>query len=58
MATTTFHHNSIGSVKASTAKDGVTQFLGLQYATLNDRFSPPQLKEYGSGSQIDATKLG
>lgn len=34
------------------------QCLGLQYATIADRFAPPQIKEYSSSETIDATKLG
>ncbi|KAK5174082.1 uncharacterized protein LTR77_001162 [Saxophila tyrrhenica] len=56
--TTTISHPAIGNVTASTAKDGVVQVLGVQYATLKDRFSPPVLKEYSSSQNVDGTKLG
>jgi len=58
MATTHFNHPSIGTFTASAAKDGVLQFLGVQYATLADRFAPPVLKQYPHGSEVDASKLG
>ena len=62
MATTktaTIAHPTIGPVTGSTAKEGVVQFLGLQYATLVDRFAPPALKDYGKQNEtMEATKLG
>ena len=58
MATTTVSHPSIGDIKASTAKEDVLQFLGLQYATVADRFAPAVMKEYSKDSDIDTTKLG
>ena len=58
MATTVFSHASIGKVKASTAKEGVIQCLGVQYATLADRFAPAAMRQYDSNGEIDATKLG
>lgn len=58
MAVATISHASIGTIKASTVKDGVLQFLGLQYATLADRFSSPVLKGYESDGTFDATRLG
>ncbi|KAJ4296317.1 hypothetical protein N0V90_006362 [Kalmusia sp. IMI 367209] len=55
--TTTFKHQDLGDVKGN-AKDGVVQFLGLKYASLEDRFASPSLvTEYGSGV-IDASKYG
>lgn len=54
---TSFKHTSLGEVKGNVV-DGTAQFLGLQYASLKDRFAPPQLvTDYGSKS-IDATKYG
>ncbi|KAK4545632.1 hypothetical protein LTR36_002585 [Oleoguttula mirabilis] len=58
MATTTLSHPTVGSIKGTTAKPGVEQFLGLQYATLADRFAAPVLKEYTADESVDATKLG
>lgn len=57
-ATTEFKHPSIGTFTASSAKEGVLQFLGVQYATLKDRFAPPVLKQYPHGSEVDASKIG
>ena len=57
MANNVFKHATIGSIKANTSKEGVVQFLGLQYATIIDRFAPAKMKEY-SNESINATKLG
>ncbi len=54
----TISHPIIGNVTASTAKEGVVQLLGLQYATLKDRFSQPVMREYSLNETIDGTKLG
>ncbi|KAL1887618.1 hypothetical protein Sste5346_010119 [Sporothrix stenoceras] len=35
----------------------ITQFLGIKYASLQDRFAEPQLVSY-SGKDLDATKYG
>ncbi|CAK7228948.1 hypothetical protein SEUCBS140593_007082 [Sporothrix eucalyptigena] len=49
-------HPSLGTFHGR-SEAGVVQFLGIQYATLEDRLAEPQLKtEYGG--QIDATKVG
>ncbi|CAK3960017.1 Hypothetical predicted protein [Lecanosticta acicola] len=57
MSTVSFTNSAIEEIKARTS-EGVTQFLGLQYATLVDRFAPPVLKQYDANSAIDATKIG
>lgn len=54
----TIQHPAIGQIKTSGVKDAVVQCLGLQYATLADRFAQPVLKDYSSGCVIDGTKLG
>lgn len=54
---TTLEHKDLGQVKG-TAVDGTVQFRGLKYASLENRFAPPQLvTSYGS-SPIDASKYG
>jgi hypothetical protein len=58
MATTTFSHPSIGDVVGNADREHVTRFLGLQYATLTDRFAPPHMKEYTQNNTIDATTHG
>ncbi|KAK5127009.1 hypothetical protein LTR85_008368 [Meristemomyces frigidus] len=58
MATTTLSHPTIGSINGTTAKPGVKQYLGLQYATLADRFAPAALKEYTANDSLDATQVG
>jgi hypothetical protein len=58
MATNIPNHPNIGSVIGNTDSEGVVQYLGLQYATLADRFAPPQLKQYSPDSNVDATRNG
>jgi hypothetical protein len=54
------HHPAIGNVIGNTDSEGVVQYLGLQYATIADRFAPPQLKQYSPDDHvdIDATENG
>lgn len=50
-------HPALGEIKGN-QRDGVAQFLGLKYASIKDRFAPPELADnYGSGN-TDATKFG
>jgi hypothetical protein len=58
MATTILNHPSIGRVVGNTDRERVTKYLGLQYATLADRFAPPQMKSYTQNDTVDATKHG
>jgi hypothetical protein len=59
MATATFTHSTIGSIKGNTSNESIIQFLGLQYATATDRFAPAKIKEYPNNNEtIDATKIG
>lgn len=54
----TFVHPRIGRVVGVGKESGaVTQFLGLKYANLKDRFAEAQLVGY-SGKGLDATKYG
>lgn len=48
---------SLGEVRAKT-HDGVSQFLGIQYATLKDRFADAELIEQREGGILDASKDG
>jgi hypothetical protein len=57
-ATSTLRHPTIGNVIGNADSEGLVQYLGLQYATLADRFAPPQLKQYSSDSDVDATRNG
>jgi len=53
---TSFKHADLGELKGIVG-GGTAQFLGLQYASLENRFAPPQLKtKYGA--TIDASKFG
>ena len=54
----TYSHPTIGEVKGIKATNGVRQFLGLQYATLKDRFAPPELRRYCQGEVVHGTSLG
>ncbi|KAH7230340.1 carboxylesterase-like protein [Fusarium solani] len=51
-----FVHPSIGRIAGNTA-GACTQFLGIKYAQLKDRFASPEPIHY-DGSGIDATKYG
>jgi hypothetical protein len=53
---TFFKHPSIGQVSGRNAGN-ITQFFGIKYGTLKDRFSVAQPSEY-DGSGLDATKFG
>ncbi|XP_014554756.1 hypothetical protein COCVIDRAFT_104164 [Bipolaris victoriae FI3] len=53
----TLKHPALGEIKGN-QRDGVAQFLGLKYASIKDRFAPPELADsYGPGN-TDATKFG
>ncbi|KAK6222286.1 hypothetical protein LQW54_000986 [Pestalotiopsis sp. IQ-011] len=56
MSTKTLTHPQIGDI-AGVHHDGVTQFRGVKYATLKDRFSPAELIQY-DGTGLDAAKFG
>jgi len=56
--TSILRHPAIGNVIGNADSEGVIQYLGLQYATLADRFAPPQLKQYSPDSDVDATRDG
>jgi carboxylesterase type B len=53
---TSFLHPAIGRVIGK-GGDKCTQFLGVKYATLKDRFADAELVRY-DGSGIDATRFG
>ncbi len=52
----TLQHPDLGEVKGN-AGDGVEQYLGIPFATLKDRLSPPELKTHYDGV-IEATRFG
>lgn len=56
MSTNTIQHPSIGDVVGRDG-DGVVQFLGIQYATLRDRFAESQVRSQYH-SPVDATSHG
>jgi len=58
VTTTTLSHPSIGNIIGNADCEDVTRYLGLQYATLTDRFAPPRMKDYTQDNTIDATKQG
>ncbi|KAF2636651.1 carboxylesteras-like protein [Massarina eburnea CBS 473.64] len=55
--TTLFKHSDLGEVKGSSV-DGAVQFLGLKYASLENRFAAPQLHTSSASGSIDASKYG
>jgi len=58
MVTATLNHPSIGKVIGNADHEHVARYLGLQYATLTDRFAPPQMKNYTENDTINATAHG
>lgn len=52
-----FTHPALGQVQG-TQRDGVAQFLGLKYASIKDRFAPPELVDSYGPENTDATKFG
>lgn len=54
---TSLNHPDLGQIDGVSV-DGTVQFLGLKYASLEDRFAPPKLVTKLGSSPIDATKYG
>ncbi|KAK5681028.1 hypothetical protein LTS10_006788 [Elasticomyces elasticus] len=54
----TLRHPEIGTISGIDAGQGVSQFLGIQYATIKDRFAPAVLKKYDGVEGLDAVKVG
>jgi hypothetical protein len=58
------HHQTIGPIRGVKRTSGVIQYLGVQYATLKDRFARGKLLEaysdYANKQDgiLDATTLG
>jgi len=52
-----WQHPLLGALHGK-AGDGVVQYLGVKYASLKNKFSPPELCGKYEGGAIDATKLG
>jgi carboxylesterase type B len=50
-------HDDLGTLKGATV-DGTVQFRGLQYATLKNRFAPPELVTKYASSPQDARRYG
>lgn len=55
--TTILTTTSLGDIRGKTV-DGVTQFLGIKYATLKNRFADAELIEQRNGDVLDATTDG
>lgn len=51
------HHAAIGQIQGKYGK-GVVQYLGIKYASLEDRLAEPQVMEYSGEEEIDATRHG
>jgi carboxylesterase type B len=55
---TTLQHPTLGNI-TGVVKDGVTQYLGIKYATLENRLAAPvPLLDNGGRGPIDATTYG
>jgi hypothetical protein len=51
-------HPSLGGIHGRQG-DGVTQFLGIKYASLKDKFAPSEVYEHNKNNGvIDGTNLG
>lgn len=55
--TTIITTSKLGQIRGKPG-DGVTQYLGIKYATLENRFADAQLIEERQGDILDATKDG
>jgi len=53
----TLRTTSLGEIRGKTA-DGVTQYLGVKYASLRNRLADAELVETREGDILDATKDG
>ncbi|KAF2724447.1 carboxylesterase [Polychaeton citri CBS 116435] len=54
-----FEGSTVGRVRATKKGNDIVQCLGVQYATLKDRFAPAVIKSYDTkGDVIDATTFG
>ncbi|KAK4507867.1 hypothetical protein PRZ48_001602 [Zasmidium cellare] len=56
--TVPFSHPTIGELTGTHSDSGINCFLGIQYATIQDRFSSPEIKQYHEPGKIDCTKPG
>lgn len=50
-------HPLLGKIRGQ-QHDVTVQFLGMKYASLAGRFSPPVLYNGNKGEVLDATKIG
>lgn len=57
MATTTLTTTALGQI-CGLNKAGVTQYLGIKYASLTDRLADAQLVASRHGDVLDATRDG
>ncbi|KAL1633390.1 hypothetical protein SLS58_011114 [Diplodia intermedia] len=59
-AAATIQHPKLGTVRGKAAEDGsgITQFLGIKYASLKDRFAPPELVEGDPEGTVEAREFG
>jgi hypothetical protein len=55
--TTTVSTTSLGEIRGK-VEDGVAQYLGVKYATLENRFAEAELVVSREGDILDATKNG
>ncbi|KAF4545741.1 Carboxylesterase [Lasiodiplodia theobromae] len=59
-AAATIKHPKLGTVRGKAADDGsgVAQFLGIKYASLKDRFAPPELLKGDPKATVEAGEFG
>ncbi|KAJ5361867.1 alpha/beta-hydrolase [Penicillium brevicompactum] len=52
-----FYHPALGTIRGI-SKNGAYQYLGIKYATLENRFAVPRIMEYDGNGEINATMHG
>lgn len=52
-----YQHATLGTLEYKN-NGSVSQFLGIKYASLKDRLSPPILLEYDAKNKMNATCCG
>lgn len=56
--TISFSHPDIGELTGTQSDSGINRFLGVQYATIQDRFASPEMTRYDKAETVDGTKPG
>lgn len=53
-----FNHPKLGTIRGITKTNRISQYLGVRYALLKDRFSRGEIQKSYSGPVLDATNYG